>query len=107
MTLTGARTPLRASWRDTTLPAAMSGRREFEGRTALITGGAGDIGAAVARRLQADGAKVATFDLRAAELDGVLALTGDVRSADDIDAAVARIEHELGPLDIVVCAAGV
>jgi 2-dehydro-3-deoxy-L-rhamnonate dehydrogenase (NAD+) len=85
----------------------MPGRPEFEGRTALITGGAGDIGGAVARRLQADGVRVASFDLRAAELDGVLSLTGDVSNADDIDAGVARIEHELGPLDIAVCAAGV
>jgi len=68
----------------------MSGRQEFEGRTALITGGAGDIGGAVARRLQAGGARVASFDLRAAELEGVLSLTGDVSNADQIDAAVAR-----------------
>jgi 2-dehydro-3-deoxy-L-rhamnonate dehydrogenase (NAD+) len=92
--------------RDITLaPMAVTG--DFEGRTALITGGAGDIGGAVAKRLQAGGAKVATFDLRAAELDDVLALTGDVSSADDIDAAVARVERELGQLDIAVCAAGV
>ena len=85
----------------------MSGRQEFEGRTALITGGAGDIGGAVARRLQAGGARVASFDLRAAEPEGVLSLTGDVSNADQIDAAVARIEQELGPLDVAVCAAGV
>jgi 3-oxoacyl-[acyl-carrier protein] reductase len=80
---------------------------DFAGRTALITGGAGDIGAAVARALQSGGAQVATLDLRRAELDGVLALTGDVSSSDDVDAAIARVEAELGPLDIAVCAAGV
>jgi 2-dehydro-3-deoxy-L-rhamnonate dehydrogenase (NAD+) len=80
---------------------------EFEGRTALVTGGAGDIGAAAARRLQSDGARVATFDLRSAELDGVLGLNGDVSRSENIDAAVARIESELGALDILVCAAGV
>ncbi len=85
----------------------MAVRYDFEGRTALITGGAGDIGAAVARRLLSDGAKVATLDLRAAELEGVLALTGDVSQSDDVDAAVARVEEELGPLEIAVCAAGV
>jgi 3-oxoacyl-[acyl-carrier protein] reductase len=79
----------------------------FEGRTALVTGGAGDIGAAAARRLTAGGARVATFDLRAAELEGVLGLTGDVTRSEDIDAAVARVESELGALDILVCAAGV
>ena len=46
--------------------------RDFNEATALITGGAGDIGAAVARRLRAGGARVATLDLRAAEIDGVL-----------------------------------
>jgi 2-dehydro-3-deoxy-L-rhamnonate dehydrogenase (NAD+) len=80
---------------------------DFEGRTALITGGAGDIGAAVARRLQSGGARVATVDLRPAELDGVLALTGDVSRSDDVNSAIARVEDELGPLDIAVCAAGV
>jgi NAD(P)-dependent dehydrogenase (short-subunit alcohol dehydrogenase family) len=80
---------------------------DFAGHTALITGGAGDIGAAVARRLLADGARVATFDLRPAELDGVLALTGDVSRSADIDAAVQRVQDELGPLAILICAAGV
>jgi 3-oxoacyl-[acyl-carrier protein] reductase len=80
---------------------------EFEGRTALITGGAGDIGGAVARRLHTHGARVATLDLRAAELDGVVGLTGDVSRSDDVEMAVGRVESELGPLDIVVCAAGV
>jgi 2-dehydro-3-deoxy-L-rhamnonate dehydrogenase (NAD+) len=80
---------------------------DFEGRTALITGGAGDIGAAVARRLLSGGARVATLDLRAAELDGVLGLTGDVSRSADVEAAVAKVESELGPLDIAVCAAGV
>ena len=80
---------------------------EFEGRTALVTGGAGDIGAAAARRLQAAGARVATLDLRAAELDGVLGLTGDVSRSEEIDDAVRRVESDLGPLDILVCAAGV
>jgi 2-dehydro-3-deoxy-L-rhamnonate dehydrogenase (NAD+) len=80
---------------------------DFDGATALITGGAGDIGAAVARRLLAGGARVATLDVRAAELDGVLAIEGDVSRSPDVDAAVARVETELGPLSIAVCAAGV
>jgi 2-dehydro-3-deoxy-L-rhamnonate dehydrogenase (NAD+) len=50
---------------------------------------------------------VATFDTRPAELDGVLAITGDVTRSEAIDAAVARVSSELGPLDIAVCAAGV
>lgn len=80
---------------------------EFEGRTALITGGAGDIGSAAARRLRSNGARVATLDLDTIALDGVLGLTGDVSRSEDVDAAVQRVETELGPLDILVCAAGV
>jgi NAD(P)-dependent dehydrogenase (short-subunit alcohol dehydrogenase family) len=85
----------------------VAANEDFDGRTALITGGAGDIGAAVGRRLLAGGGRVATLDLRAAELDGVLALTGDVSRSEDVEAAVARVQSELGPLDVVVCAAGV
>jgi NAD(P)-dependent dehydrogenase (short-subunit alcohol dehydrogenase family) len=85
----------------------MAARYDFNGRVALITGGAGDIGAAVARRLLGDGARVATLDLRAAEVDGVLSLSGDVSRSQDIEQSVARAESELGPLDILVCAAGV
>jgi 3-oxoacyl-[acyl-carrier protein] reductase len=79
----------------------------FEGRCALVTGGAGDIGGAVGTRLQAGGAKVATLDLQPSQVDGVLSLTGDVRSADDVNAAFQRAESELGETDVVVCAAGV
>jgi 3-oxoacyl-[acyl-carrier protein] reductase len=80
---------------------------DFNDTAALITGGAGDIGAAVARRLRDGGARVATLDLRAAEIDGVLAIEGDVTRSEDVNAAVARVEDELGPLTVAVCAAGV
>src|SRR5690242_2962070 len=85
----------------------MGARYSFEGRTALITGGAGGIGAAVARTLQEGGARVAVFDSRPGSLEGVLAIEGNVRLSEDVDAAVARVDAELGPLDIAVCAAGV
>src|SRR6478672_6373349 len=89
------------------LPVMARANYDFHGRTALITGGAGGIGAAVARTLLSGGARVATFDSRPADLDGVLAIDGDVRRSEDLDAAVARVGAELGPLDIAVCAAGV
>jgi len=92
--------------RDITL-TAVAASYDFEGRTALITGGAGDIGGAVARTLKSAGAQVATLDLRAADLDGVLALTGDVSRSEDVEESIGRVEAELGRLDIVVCAAGV
>jgi 2-dehydro-3-deoxy-L-rhamnonate dehydrogenase (NAD+) len=80
---------------------------DFRGRVALVTGGAGDIGTAVARRLHGGGARVATLDLRSADLEGVLSLQGDVSRSDEVEQTVARVESELGPLDILICAAGV
>ena len=85
----------------------MSNDYRFSGRVALVTGGASGIGAAVARRLVSEGAAVASFDLQPASADGVLALAGDVSSSADIEAAVQRVEEELGPIDVLVCSAGV
>jgi 2-dehydro-3-deoxy-L-rhamnonate dehydrogenase (NAD+) len=79
----------------------------FSGRVAFVTGGASGIGAAVAQRLQAEGALVASFDLDGAAPDGVLALQGDVASSSAVDVAVAQTRDELGPIDILVCSAGV
>jgi 2-dehydro-3-deoxy-L-rhamnonate dehydrogenase (NAD+) len=79
----------------------------FSGRVALVTGGASGIGAAVARRLVAEGAAVASFDLRPEPPAGVLALAGDVSRSADVEAAVQRVEQELGPVDVLVCSAGV
>ena len=85
----------------------MGNAERFSERVALVTGGSSGIGAAVARRLCAEGARVASFDLRASAPDGVLALTGDVSRSADVEAAVAEAHRELGPIDILVCSAGV
>jgi NAD(P)-dependent dehydrogenase (short-subunit alcohol dehydrogenase family) len=79
----------------------------FSGRVALVTGGASGIGEAVVRRLLAEGAKVASLDLRATSTDGVVALTGDVSRSADVEDAVRQAEAELGPLDVLVCSAGI
>ena len=79
----------------------------FSGRVALVTGGASGIGAAVATRLLAEGAKAAALDLTPSAADGVLPVAGDVSRSADVEAAVARVEDELGPIDVLVCSAGV
>src|SRR5687768_10421056 len=79
----------------------------FSGRVALVTGGASGIGAAVVRRLVAEGAKVASLDLQPESADGVVALAGDVSRSADVEAAVRRVEDELGPIDVLVCSAGI
>jgi len=81
---------------------------EFRGRVALVTGGASGIGAATVELLHASGAEVAVFDLAPdAQVPDVLAIQGDVTSSADADAAVKRVESELGGLDVLVCSAGV
>ena len=84
----------------------------LEGRTALVTGGAGGIGAATCRRLAAEGAAVAVTDLAldparelAAEIGGA-AYALDVRSTKSIRAAVAAVETDVGPIDVLVNNAG-
>jgi 2-hydroxycyclohexanecarboxyl-CoA dehydrogenase len=72
---------------------------------AVVSGAASGIGRACAAALAADGLAVASIDLAAA--DGAdLALRADVSDAGAVEAAVARAEAELGPIDVVVTAAG-
>ncbi len=50
---------------------------------------------------------MATFDLNNSEVEGALALTGDVSASADVTAAIAATTAELGPIDVLVCSAGV
>ena len=85
----------------------MANDHRFSGRVAFVTGAASGIGAAAARRLLEEGARVATFDLRGDAPEGALALLGDVAASADVAAAVDRAEEELGPIDVLVCSAGI
>lgn len=88
--------------------------QRFEGRVALVTAAAQGIGAAVARRIAAEGGSVIVTDLQedkiaelAAELgDHALAVRVDVTSRADIDAAVAAGIERFGRLDLLVNNAG-
>ena len=79
----------------------------FSGRVALVTGGSSGIGAATARRLLAEGARVATFDLSGEAPEGALAVIGDVTDSSQVEAAVSRATAELGQVDVLVCSAGI
>jgi NAD(P)-dependent dehydrogenase (short-subunit alcohol dehydrogenase family) len=86
---------------------------ELRGRAAIVTGGAGGLGAATVRRLVALGAGVAVFDRdeqRGAALaeelgGGVVAVGGDVTDDEAVGAAV-KAAQSVGTLSVVVNVAG-
>jgi 2-hydroxycyclohexanecarboxyl-CoA dehydrogenase len=84
----------------------------LEGKTALVTGGASGIGAATARRLAAEGARVAIGDVNekdarelAGELDG-FACAMDVADAASARGGVRATVEALGDIDVLVNNAG-
>jgi NAD(P)-dependent dehydrogenase (short-subunit alcohol dehydrogenase family) len=89
----------------------------FDGKVALLTGGASGIGLATATRIAAEGGRVVLADINAGALDtAVDALGGeatargvvtDVTSEADIEAAVAAAVDGFGGLDVAVNAAGI
>jgi meso-butanediol dehydrogenase/(S,S)-butanediol dehydrogenase/diacetyl reductase len=81
----------------------------FEGYGVLITGAGQGIGAATARRLADEGARVLITDLdpgraekTAAAIPGALPFACDVRDRTSVEAAVARAVEAFGALDVVV-----
>ncbi|GAA2943375.1 SDR family NAD(P)-dependent oxidoreductase [Kitasatospora cinereorecta] len=86
----------------------MTGTQDFDGLSALVTGGASGIGAAVARLLLTRGARVAVLDreTRGAP-DGVLAVEADVTDDAAVREAVDRAAGELGGLHTLVSNAGI
>jgi meso-butanediol dehydrogenase/(S,S)-butanediol dehydrogenase/diacetyl reductase len=74
-------------------------------RKAVVTGGASGIGLAAARRLAAEGARVALLDLPGERIEaaagetGAMAVPADVRSPREVQAAIAAALERLGGLD--------
>ncbi|MFF2129443.1 SDR family NAD(P)-dependent oxidoreductase [Streptomyces olivochromogenes] len=73
-------------------------------RTAVVTGGASGIGLAIAERLAKDGYQVAALDLNPSDTSVVPAT--DVSDRTQVDAALAAVRERLGPVTILVNAAG-
>ena len=86
---------------------------KFTGKVALVTGGGRGIGAATARLLAAEGAKVAVSDVdegpakEVAEPLGGLAIACDVSKREAVEAMVSRAVGEFGRLDALITCAGI
>jgi rhamnulose-1-phosphate aldolase/alcohol dehydrogenase len=95
-------------------------QKSLDGRVALVTGGAGGIGSATARRLLAEGAAVVLLDIdegaleetradlaRASGADRVRGVRCDVTREESVAAAFGHTVREYGGLDILVSNAGI
>ncbi|NIE78756.1 SDR family NAD(P)-dependent oxidoreductase [Asaia sp. As-1742] len=95
----------------------MSETKRFAGKTALVTGAAGNIGLAVARRLAKEGSHVVLLDLDQGKLDEaakqfaehgvkVKTVVCDVTNYTSVEEAVDYAEKDVGPIDLLFNNAG-
>jgi 3-oxoacyl-[acyl-carrier protein] reductase len=76
-------------------------------RTVLVTGGNRGIGFAIAAEFLAQGHRVAVTARSGDGPEGALTVRADVTDGASLDAAFAEVEHELGPVEVVVANAGI
>src|ERR1700687_283506 len=89
-------------------------RLDFDGRTAVITGGAAGIGLAIAQRLKASGGTVSLWDKDPSALKSAQGVLGkatetcvvDVADVASVDAAAKATSSALGRIDARVRSAG-
>jgi len=87
----------------------------FQGQTAVITGGTSGLGLAIARRLRAEGAFVALFDIKSARFDeltsefrpSAMCVAVDVTSEESVRGAIEQVLEPRRRIDILVNCAGV
>lgn len=87
---------------------------ELEGKTVVITGAAGDIGGATARRCAEEGASVMLLDIDGDTIAFAAAGNGslshhrlDVTSSADVATAAATVSESMGPVDLLFLNAGI
>ncbi len=87
---------------------------QFDGKTAVVTGGNAGIGLATAKRLAAEGAHVfitgrreAELNKAAAEIGNATAVPGDVSVATDVDRLYERVRERGQGLDVLFANAGI
>ena len=86
----------------------------FNGRTAIVTGGASGLGLETAKRITAEGGKVCLWDKNSDTLAAAKTQTGavhtialDISDAKAVEAAAAESKKVLGNIDILVNSAGI
>ena len=76
-------------------------------RTVLVTGGNRGIGFAIAEEFVASGYRVAVTARSGAGPEGSLTVRADVTDSESLDTAIAQVEAELGPIEVLVANAGI
>jgi len=88
----------------------ISASRNHQGKTVLVTGGASGIGLGIVERMLAEGANVASLDLKPTSPSTTirfLSIVGSATDEGDVDRAVVETVKTFGTLDVMVCNAGV